>query len=163
MAKIIDKGAKERAYNAAYRLQTAAGVKRLLADRHRIGARRFKGDEDASVLLLDLDKAMTMARLTDRQAMAIALVYGLGLTHAEAAAELSVSTEDVEASIESACKRIARIFRRWRYEDVVVAVDDEVADLGDQLREAERLKEIREAKRKVRSRISSVRVSIGEE
>lgn len=126
----MNHGEKERAYNAAYRLQTAAGVKRLLADRHRIGARRYRGDTAASDLLLDLDKAMTMARLTDRQAMAIALVYGLGLTHAEAAAELGITRQAVGISIDSAAKRIARIYARWRYSDVEITLDDEAEAVG---------------------------------
>ncbi len=98
----IDKNGQERAYDAAYRLQTAAGVKKLLADHHRIGARRFKGDTAASDLLLDLDKAITMARLTDRQALAIAYVYGLGLTQAEAAKALGITQQAGDASLESA-------------------------------------------------------------
>ena len=126
----MDKGAKERAYNAAYRLQTAAGVKRLLADRHRIGARRFKGDTAASDLLLDLDKAMTMARLTDRQALSIALVYGMGLTQDEAGAELGITRQAVAISIDSAAKRIARIYARWRYSDVELTLDDEAEAVG---------------------------------
>lgn len=94
-----------------YKLDSPSGVRALLRDRAHIGALREKGDMDAADILIDLDRAITAADITDRQAMAIALVYGLDLTRGQAATELGVSRDAINNEIWTACKRIASVFR----------------------------------------------------
>lgn len=94
-----------------YKLDSPSGVRALLRDRAHIGALREKGDMDAADMLIDLDRAIAAADITDRQAMAIALVYGLDLTRGAAAAELGVSRDAINNEIWTACKRIASVFR----------------------------------------------------
>jgi DNA-directed RNA polymerase specialized sigma24 family protein len=123
----IDISAKERKLTQTYSLSSPEGVAQLLRDRHRIGERRFKGDTAASDILLDLDKAIAMARITDRQALAITLVHGLDLTQSDAAAELGITRQAVAQALDTAYAKIARIYRWWKYDDVTIEFDEEGA------------------------------------
>lgn len=106
-----------------YSLNTPSGVRALLRDRHYLGSLREKGDMVASDILIDLDKAIGLAKITERQAMAIALVYGLDMTRGQAAAELGVTREAVNQLIWTASKRIAGVYRSWGYGDVTIATE----------------------------------------
>lgn len=107
-----------------YSLNTPSGVRALLRDRAHLGALREKGDMNAADILIDLDRAITEADITDRQAMAIALVYGLDVTRGQAAEELGVSRQAVNELIWAAAKRIASVYREWDYGKVEVEVED---------------------------------------
>lgn len=114
---------KGRQYTQKYALNTVEGVKLLLADRHRIGERRFRGDTAASDILIDLDNAIWRAFLTDRQAEAIAYVYGLDMTQTDAAAAMGVTQQAVEQFVQGAAKRIARVYRKWNYGEIEVTYE----------------------------------------
>lgn len=114
--------------NKTYKTTTPSGVRALLRDRHYLGSLRESGDTMASDILIDLDKATNLAKITDRQAMAIALVYGLDLTRGEAATELGVSREAVNQLIWGAAKRIAAVYREWDYGEVAVKEVDVESD-----------------------------------
>src|SRR5690625_2474870 len=103
-----------------YKLDSPSGVRSLLRDRHYIGSLREKGDMDAADILIDLDRAITEANITNRQAMAIAYVYGMDVTRGAAAAELGVSRQAVNGLIWAASKRIAAVYREWDYGEVTV-------------------------------------------
>lgn len=79
----IDKGA--RTYAVRYALNDAAGVKKLLRDRHAVSSARFNGDYNAADILIDLHSAISSAILTVKQTEAIAWVYGADLTQKDAA------------------------------------------------------------------------------
>lgn len=103
-----------RQYDSVYKLTTPAGVKRLLRDRHDIAERRYKGDTDASDILLDLYDAIDSAGLSDQQALAIAVVYGQAqLTQEEAAEILSVQQQNIARYVNEAARKIARVYRKW--------------------------------------------------
>lgn len=114
----IEKGS--RSYSVKYSLNDAAGVKALLRDRHRISSARFRGDYDACDILVDLHSAINSAGLTDRQAEAIAFVYGIDVTQAEAARQMGVSREAVTQLIEAAAEKMAAVYKRWEYGEVSV-------------------------------------------
>lgn len=70
----IEKDARK--YTQTYALNTAKGVEKLLRDRHKIAARRFTGDYAACDIIIDLNEAIDRAKLSRRQAEAVALLYG---------------------------------------------------------------------------------------
>lgn len=108
-----------------YALNDAAGVKALLRDRYRIAERRFRGDTAASDILIDLNSAIESAGLTDRQAEALAYVYGKWqLTQKEAAEAMGITQQNVSANVDGATKRIAAVFKRWEYGEVTVELTD---------------------------------------
>ncbi|GIQ63689.1 hypothetical protein PACILC2_22570 [Paenibacillus cisolokensis] len=121
----IDTTKDERRLTQTYALNTVAGVKSLLRDRHRIAARRFKGDTAASDILIDLHSAIESAGLTDRQAEAIALVYGLDVTQETAARVMGITQPSVNITVESAVEKIAAVFKRWDYGEVTVTTEEE--------------------------------------
>lgn len=124
----VDLTEKGRQYTQKYALNDAAGVKALLRDRHRIGARRFRGDTAASDILIDLHSAIESAGLTDRQAEAVALVYGLDVTQSTAAAVMGVSQQAVAQLTDEAAERITAVYVRWDYGEISVELEEEGAE-----------------------------------
>jgi len=116
----MDLTKQTRKYTESYTLSTAAGVKALLRDRHRIAARRFKGDTAASDILIDLHSAINSAGLTDRQTEAVAWVYGVDVTQAEAARIMGITREGVKNLVNEAVERVAAVYERWEYGEVTV-------------------------------------------
>ncbi|MGF9711643.1 sigma factor-like helix-turn-helix DNA-binding protein [Paenibacillus naphthalenovorans] len=119
---------KGRTYNATYALNSADGVRALLRDRHKIAERRFRGDYDASAILIDLHSAIESAALTERQAEAIAWVYGLDVTQTEAARQMGITQQAVQQAVESAAERIAGVYSRWSYGEVSVELTKDNAE-----------------------------------
>lgn len=124
----IDTTKDSRNYNVKYALNDVAGVKSLLRDRHRIASRRFRGDTAASDILIDLHSAIESAGLTDRQAEAIALVYGLDVTQTEAARVMGITQQAVAQFTEEAAEKIAAVYVRWEYGDIEVEFTEEDSD-----------------------------------
>ncbi|KAA8750158.1 DUF134 domain-containing protein [Paenibacillus sp. UASWS1643] len=122
----IEKGS--RSYNVRYSLNDAAGVKALLRDRHRISSARFRGDYDAVCILVDLHSAINSAALTDRQTEAIAFVYGIDVTQAEAARQMGITQQGVAKLIDDAAEKMAAVYKRWEYGEVSVEFDGEIED-----------------------------------
>ncbi|WP_342480430.1 sigma factor-like helix-turn-helix DNA-binding protein [Paenibacillus sp. FSL L8-0340] len=110
-----------------YVLNDAAGVKKLLRDRHHINSAQFLGDYNAVDTLVDLNSAISSAGLTDRQAESVAWVYGVDLTQAEAARQMGITQPTVKQSVDEAAEKIAAVYRKWNYGeiDVEYALDDE--------------------------------------
>lgn len=123
----IDIHAKERTYTQIYALNTAAGVKSLLRDRHRIAARRYRGDTAASDILIDLHSAIESAALTDRQAEAVALVYGLDVTQTVAARVMGNTQQAVALLCDEAAEKIVAVYQRWDYGEIAVQLPAEGA------------------------------------
>jgi len=124
----VDTQKQARAYEVKYALNDAAGVKALLRDRHRIAERRYSGDTAASDIIIDLHSAIESAGLTERQAEAIAWVYGRDLTQKIAAAIMGIAQQNVAAAIDRAAEAIAGVFARWEYGEITVeyAEDNEM-------------------------------------
>jgi len=117
--------AKSRNYNVTYAVTSAKGVRALLRDRHRIAERRYKGDTAASDIIIDLHSAIESAGLTDRQAEAIGLVYGMDITQTQAARIMGISQKNVSEYLDIAVERIAAVYKRWNYEEITVAFEKE--------------------------------------
>ena len=94
-------------------LYKAPNVRRLLADYHALTERQFKGDYDAVIALVDLGNAVALAGLTERQAEAIAHVYGEDLTQADAGERMGISQQAVGTTLEAALAKIQRIYGEW--------------------------------------------------
>ncbi|GMK47633.1 hypothetical protein PghCCS26_47630 [Paenibacillus glycanilyticus] len=122
----VDTAKDSRNYNVKYALNDVAGVKSLLRDRHRIASRRFRGDTAASDILIDLHSAIESAGLTDRQAEAIALVYGLDVTQTEAARVMGIAQKNVSETIDIAAEKICAVYIRWNYGEVTVELEEAV-------------------------------------
>lgn len=124
----VDLTKDTRKYTQKYALNTAAGVKALLRDRHRIAARRFKGDTAASDILIDLHSAINSAGLTERQTEAVAWVYGADVTQAKAAEVMGVGQDSVSDFVNGAAKRIAAVYARWEYGELTVEFEQNNGD-----------------------------------
>ncbi|WP_103110261.1 sigma factor-like helix-turn-helix DNA-binding protein [Brevibacillus reuszeri] len=124
----VDTEKQARAYEVKYCLDSVAGVKALLRDRHRIAERRYKGDTAASDILIDLHSAINSADLTERQTEAIAWVYGRDITQAKAAGIMGIAQKNVSEAIDRAAEAIAGVFERWEYGVVTVEFDEEETD-----------------------------------
>jgi len=120
----IEKGS--RSYSVKYSLSSAAGVKALLRDRHRISSARFRGDYAACDILVDLHSAINSAGLTARQVEAIAFVYGIDVTQAEAARQMGITQQGVAKLIDDAAEKMAEVYRRWEYEEVSVEYTEDI-------------------------------------
>lgn len=120
-----EKGA--RTYEVKYALDSAAGVKRLLRDRHHVSSARFTGDYNAADTLIDLHSAINSAALTERQAESIAWVYGADLTQSDAARIMGVTQPTVKQACDEAAEKIAAVYRKWEYGEITVeyALEDE--------------------------------------
>ena len=123
----IDTAKRDRTYSVKYALSTAAGVKSLLRDRHRISSARFKGDTAASDILLDLNSAIYNAGLTERQTEAVALISGMDLTQAAAARVMGIARQVVAKMYDEAAEKLAAVYRKWEYGEVVVEYTEDIA------------------------------------
>lgn len=121
----VDKGA--RMYEVKYVLNDAAGVKKLLRDRHHISSAQFLGDYNAVDTLVDLSSAIASAALTNKQAESIAWVYGADLTQKDAAEIMGIARTTLNESIDMASEKIAAVYRKWEYGEITVeyTLDDE--------------------------------------
>lgn len=86
---------------------------RLLRDVHHLAERRYKGDYDACVILVDLDRALAQAGLTPRQAEALHLVYWRDMRQVDAAEAMGVTQERVVMVVVSALRKIAAVYAEW--------------------------------------------------
>lgn len=118
-------------YEVKYTLSDAAGVKKLLRDRHHIGSARFTGDYNAVDTLVDLSSAISSASLTDRQVESVALVSGFDLTQKDAADVMVITQQAVAKLYDEAAEKIAAVYKRWEYGEFTVAypLDDEDTEM----------------------------------
>jgi DNA-directed RNA polymerase specialized sigma24 family protein len=110
----IDLSQKERSLDAKYpALDSPENLRILLSDYHALINRQYAGDYDAVVLLADLQKAVEMARLTERQSEALRLVYELGLTQEEAGRAMGIGRRAVGYFVEDAVAAISEVYWYW--------------------------------------------------
>lgn len=109
-----DLSAKERTLDAKYMaLDSADGLRILLSDYHSLINRQYQGDYDACVILIDLATAIAKAGLTDRQRMALRLVYEEDLTQAEAGKRMGLARTTIETYEGHAIDKIAEVYFYW--------------------------------------------------
>lgn len=116
----IDTHTKERSLDVKYHaLDSADGVRQLLGDYHALCERRYKGDYAASDILIDLHTAIERAGLTNRQRLALRLVFVDDLTQTDAGIALGrltgkqSSKQTVNRLIAVATAKIAWVYEYW--------------------------------------------------
>lgn len=81
-------------------------AKAILTNYHALRERQYVGDTDATCALLDFDRAVVKAGLTDRQAEALRLVYGEGMTQKDAGLAMGIRQNSVSELISNAISSI---------------------------------------------------------
>jgi RNA polymerase sigma factor (sigma-70 family) len=110
----IDLTQKERALDEKYpALDKPENLRILLSDYHALLLRRFNGDTAASDILIDLYKAIELAKLTERQSEALRLVYEEDLTQEEAGKLLGIGQDVVSYHVERAVEAVAEVYWYW--------------------------------------------------
>jgi DNA-directed RNA polymerase specialized sigma subunit len=94
-------------------LDSPGGLRILLGDYHALKNRRFQGDVDASIILLDLATAIELAGLTNRQRQALELTFNQDLTQAEAGKRLGLAQNTVSEAVDRAVENIAEVYWYW--------------------------------------------------
>jgi hypothetical protein len=110
----VDLSSKERSLDAKYpALDSPANLRILLSDYHSLLNRQYSGDYDACVILIDLYKAIELAKLTGRQSEALRLVYELDLTQEEAGRAMGIHRIVVLEHVEKAIESISEVYYYW--------------------------------------------------
>jgi hypothetical protein len=105
VSRDIDK--KSREYDDSYPYE-AAGIAALLRDIHSLSeSREYKGDIDATILIVDLKQALDSECLTPRMRQVVSLYYFSQMTEQEVAAVIGMSQQKVNVAIKSAIERVA--------------------------------------------------------
>lgn len=99
-------------------------TKAILSNLHALRERRYVGDLDASDTLIDFERAVGLAKLTKRQSEAIRLVYDVGLTQKQAAAEMGVTQQAVADFLRVATEELEEVYEMWAWKDGELSVDD---------------------------------------
>ena len=89
----------------------------ILTNYHALVERQYVGDTDAICALLDLTTAVAKARLTDRQAQALQLVYGEGMTHKVAGLTMDITRDAVTHLVRRATASIQIEYEKGRNDD----------------------------------------------
>jgi DNA-directed RNA polymerase specialized sigma24 family protein len=112
----VDLSQKERALDTKYpALDSPENLRILLSDYHALLNRQYQGDYDALVLLADLETAISMAKLTERQSEALRLVYEEDLTQEEAGKLMGINRIVVLEHVEKAIEAISEIYYYWAH------------------------------------------------
>lgn len=89
----------------------------ILTNYHALTERQYVGDTDAICALLDLATAVASARLTDRQAEALRLVYGECLTQKDAGMAMGITRQSASAYADDAVVKIQHEYEKGRNND----------------------------------------------
>lgn len=79
-----------------------------------------------------MHSAIESAGLTERQAEAIAWVYGVDITHEVASKIMGITRRAVGQFIDAAAERIAGVYERWDYGSVSVEVTEGVDTIDEE-------------------------------
>lgn len=108
-----DLHAKERRLAETYALDTPDGVKKLFADTHALRSLVEGGDFDAVGLLLDMAKAMELAKLTKRQREVLYWRYEKDLSQDTTSEILLVKHTSIIDVENTAFRDIAAVYEAW--------------------------------------------------
>lgn len=115
-AKEHVKDIEHRKYEQTYQFYTEKGIDRLLKDFHTLKLRAYDhGDMAAVDIRLDLERAIELARLTDRQKQILDLIYNHDMKVEEIAEQLGVNASTVSRTRKAALAKIAAVYRSWKY------------------------------------------------
>jgi RNA polymerase sigma factor (sigma-70 family) len=114
----IDTQSKERSLDQRYpALDSPQNLRILLGDYHALKIRRFNGDTSASDILIDLRRAIELAKLTVRQRQALRLVYEEDLTQEEAGKRMGIRQDVVSYHVDRAIEAVAEVYWYWARHD----------------------------------------------
>lgn len=99
-------------------------AKAVLSNYHALKERRYLGDLDASDTLIDFERAVGLAKLTQRQAEAIRLVYDVGMTQKQAATVMGVGQDVVSEHIRKATAELDEVYEMWAWKDGELSAED---------------------------------------
>lgn len=110
------KDIEHRRYEQTYQFYNEKGINRLLKDFHNLKIRAYdRGDMAAIDIRLDLEKAIELAQLTDRQKEVLDLIFNRDMKIEDVAALLGVDSSTVSRTKKAGLTRIARVYRDWKY------------------------------------------------
>jgi DNA-directed RNA polymerase specialized sigma subunit len=99
-----------------YVLSTEKGVENLLKDRHHLHSRAVeRGDMAAVDILIDMESAVELADLTQKQRETVVLLFDHDLEQKTAAKIIGIDTSTLTRNKQAAIKKITRIFNEWNY------------------------------------------------
>jgi predicted DNA-binding protein (UPF0251 family) len=103
-----DYNATEKKLLSKYPLTKVFGVTNLLRDIHDLRENRFQGTDTTflSCMLIDFERLIEKARLTERQAQALYYHYELDFTQAETSQAMGISQQAVSKHIDNAIAKI---------------------------------------------------------
>ncbi|MHA4153215.1 sigma factor-like helix-turn-helix DNA-binding protein [Bacillus cereus] len=107
----------ERMLEHTYALDNPKSVDLLLRHLPYMRECRYNGDYDASIVLLDLETAISKADLTDRQRQVLQLVYFEDMKQTQVAVEMDITAPTVNLYKRLLAQKIAAVFERWAWED----------------------------------------------
>lgn len=99
--------------NEAYIRRT----KRLLRNYPAFCSRQYAGDFAATDILIDLERAIELAKLTDRQREALRYVYEEDLQQRRAGELMGVSQQSVAEYEATGVAKIAEVYEAWAWLD----------------------------------------------
>ncbi|MNP64657.1 hypothetical protein D3C76_1601720 [compost metagenome] len=103
----VDIHKEQRRIDADYRMETEAGVMKVLRSYRELNFRKYGGSIELAALLADFDDALEIAQLTEGERTA-AYMTATGAPYAE------IDT----VALDGAVTKIANVFRGWRYDRV---------------------------------------------
>lgn len=110
------KDAAHMRFEQSYQFYNAKGIDRLLRDFPKLRLKAYEtGDMAAVDIRLDLERAIQIADLTEKQARTMDLIYNHDMTATEAAEYLGVDTSTVSRTRKTALNKIAAVYRLWNY------------------------------------------------
>jgi len=92
-------------------------AKSILSNLHALRQRRYVGDLDASDTLIDFERALALAKLTERQSEAIHLVYDVGLTQNNAGKQMGVGQNTISELLSDGISAIDEVYEMWVWMD----------------------------------------------
>jgi DNA-directed RNA polymerase specialized sigma24 family protein len=118
-ASKYDKEAAGRRIDEEHVFYTPKGVSQLIQGAQALNSRAYMfADFAALELVVDLRAAILQANLTPAQRRVIYLYLYCDLHYTDVAAEMGISQQAVSKHKNTACERIAAVFREWNYEGV---------------------------------------------
>ncbi|PFS79594.1 sigma factor-like helix-turn-helix DNA-binding protein [Bacillus cereus] len=107
----------ERMLEHTYALDNPKSIDLLLRHLPYMKERRYNGDYDASIVLLDLETAISQADLTDRQRQVLRLVYFEDMKQRDVAISIGITAPTVNLYKRLLAQKIAAVFERWAWSD----------------------------------------------
>lgn len=107
----------ERMLEHTYALDNPKSIDLLLRHLPYMRERRYNGDYDASIVLLDLETAISNVDLTDRQRQVLRLVYFEDMKQTQVAVEMGITAPTVNLYKRLLAQKIAAVFERWAWSD----------------------------------------------